>query len=216
MRPNRLPLLSAVIFLLAIEAMCQNPPTVTQEAKSSPCSNIVALAGDVKVNCSSLTPAQEKLIEGIPALLHKMLANQLDPNAVMAKLDEILKAVNPNVAPKVYMCNGLWRSAGPGLTSGGQPAMMSIQSGGDTKALDQMIRLNKAGDYAGLLKACQSSIEDTPEWLTPRLFCGLAYLATNDKVKAREMLAEFDSRTGPYYSLDGCKDISEFLHSQLK
>jgi hypothetical protein len=66
--------------------------------------------------------------------------------------------------------------------------MMSIDGGGDTKAFDQMIQLNHARDYAGLLKACQSALNDTPEWLTPRLFCGLAYLGMNDKTKARETL----------------------------
>src|SRR5580700_3438232 len=93
MRRNRLLITSAILFALASKAVGQQPPTVTQEAKSSPCSNIIALAGDVKIDCSSLTPAQQKLIEGIPGLLHKILANQLDPNVVTAKLDEILREV---------------------------------------------------------------------------------------------------------------------------
>src|ERR1035441_6716490 len=65
-------------------------PSVTQDAKNSSCSNIVALAGNVEVNCSSLTPAQKKLIESIPGLLHKIIADQLDPQVVMTKLDEII------------------------------------------------------------------------------------------------------------------------------
>jgi hypothetical protein len=53
----------------------------------------VAIAGNVSVKCSSLTPAQQKIIEGIPEVLNKILSNQLDINLVMDKLDEIAKAV---------------------------------------------------------------------------------------------------------------------------
>jgi hypothetical protein len=89
MRQNRLLILSVVLLLLTSEAIGQNPPTVTQEAKGSPCSNIVALTGDVKLNCSSLTPAQQKIIESIPDVLRKILNSQLDANAVVKKLNEM-------------------------------------------------------------------------------------------------------------------------------
>ena len=46
-------------------------------------------------------------------ILNKILANQLDPEAVMMKLDEILHAVNPNLPAKTYFCDGHWRTAGP-------------------------------------------------------------------------------------------------------
>src|SRR5438046_763360 len=82
--------------------LCQTPPSVKQEAKDSACSDIVALAGSVTLNCSALTPAQQKLIESIPAILNKILVNQLDPAVVMEKLNEILKAVNPNLPAKTY------------------------------------------------------------------------------------------------------------------
>ena len=68
----------------------QSPPNVGQESGSSPCSNIVAIAG-APVNCSNLTPQQRKMIEAIPGLLKKMLTNQLDPAAVNAALDQIKK-----------------------------------------------------------------------------------------------------------------------------
>jgi hypothetical protein len=96
MNRNPLPLLilSAALSLPTSTAIGQNPPTVTQEAKGSPCSNIVALVGDVKLDCSSLTPAQQKIIESIPAVLHKILANHLDPDAVMGKLDELARQLD--------------------------------------------------------------------------------------------------------------------------
>jgi uncharacterized membrane protein len=79
---------------MALQGFGQTKPNVTQQAKNARCSNIVALAGNVNIKCSALTPEQRKLIEGIPAVLNKILANQLDPSAVMAKLDEILAAAS--------------------------------------------------------------------------------------------------------------------------
>jgi hypothetical protein len=144
-------------------------------------------------------------------ILNKILANQLDPNAVMAKLDEILKAVNPNIPAKTYFCNGQWRTAGPGAN-----AALEINMGGDNSVFQEMIRLNNAGEYGDLLKMCVAQIHSTPEWLTPRLFCGLAYLETGDKMKAKDMLTEFDSKTGPAYKVDACKQISDHLHAVLQ
>jgi hypothetical protein len=79
---------SGALVLLCRFAWCQ-APTIKQEAKDSSCTNIVALTGNVNINCSSLTPAQRKIIDSIPALLNKIFVNQLDPEAVMTKLDEM-------------------------------------------------------------------------------------------------------------------------------
>jgi hypothetical protein len=144
-------------------------------------------------------------------ILNKILANQLDPDAVMAKLDEILKAVNPNIPSRTYFCDGKWRTAGPGAH-----AALEVNMGGDDSAYQEMVRLNNSGQYADLLTACLAQIRSTPEWLAPRLFCGLAYLGTGDKMKAKDMLREFDSRTGPAYDVGGCKQISDHLHKALQ
>ncbi|MGA2962121.1 MAG: hypothetical protein ABSD96_10640 [Candidatus Korobacteraceae bacterium] len=90
---RRGPSFFVVLIATAICSFGQTAPSVKQQARDSACSNIVALAGNVNINCSSLTPTERKLIEGIPAVLNKILANQLDPAAVMAKLDEIGKDV---------------------------------------------------------------------------------------------------------------------------
>ena len=77
-------------------AFCQSTPTpsVKQDAKNSSCSNIVALAGNVKVDCSSLTPTQKKTIESIPLLLQKILSEQVDPDALMTAVTHIESEVN--------------------------------------------------------------------------------------------------------------------------
>jgi len=84
--------LEVILALLATATYgpSQTPSTVTQKSKDSACSNIVALAGNVDVKCSSLTPAQQKIIDCIPGVLNKILSNQLDVSLVMAKLDELL------------------------------------------------------------------------------------------------------------------------------
>ncbi len=143
-------------------------------------------------------------------ILNKVLANQLDPQAVMAKLDEILKAVNPNLPTKTYFCNGQWRTAGPSASAG-----LDVTVGGDDSAFQEMIRLANSGQSGELLKACISQIQSTPEWLTPRLFCGIAYSRMGDEAKAKEMIEEFDARKGPAYKGGACLQMSDFLHSHL-
>ena len=87
--------------------------------------------------------------------------------------------------------------------------------GGDDSAFQEMVRLNNSGQYADLLKACLAQISSAPGWLTPRLFCGLAYVGTGDKTKAKEMLREFDSKTGPAYDIAACHQMSVYLHGAL-
>jgi hypothetical protein len=81
--------ISTIIVLASLSCSGQTKPTIRQHAKNSACSNIVALAGNVNINCSSLTPEQRKLINGIPDVLRKLLANQIDPKAVLVALDQI-------------------------------------------------------------------------------------------------------------------------------
>ena len=88
--------LSVLALAFGNPAFCQSTatPNVKQDAKNSSCSNIVALAGNVKIDCKSLTPAQQKLIESIPSLLNKILVRQLDPDAVRTMLENIQSQVN--------------------------------------------------------------------------------------------------------------------------
>jgi hypothetical protein len=79
---------SAFVFSLAL-AHAQNGPTVQQKSEKSTCSNIVALTGNVNLNCSSLTPEQKKILERIQVLLKKILANQSDSKALLDKIDKM-------------------------------------------------------------------------------------------------------------------------------
>lgn len=61
-------------------------PSIEQKAEKSVCANIVALTGNVNMNCSnlsSLTPAQKKALADIPEILKMALANQNYLDAIL-------------------------------------------------------------------------------------------------------------------------------------
>lgn len=206
---TRICLLCLLLMLIALPCRSQKPSTTGEATTTGPCSPAVTGNNNqFNINCQGISKEQGAKMLGI---LNKILANQLDPEAVMAKLDEILKAVNPNVPAKTYFCNGMWRTAGPGKNAG-----FEVSMGGDDKGFQEMIRLNNSKQFADLLKTCISQIQSVPEWLSPRLFCGLAYLSLGDKIKAKEMLKEFDSKTGPAYDAEPCHKISTHLHAVLQ
>ena len=93
---------------------------------------------------------------------------------------------------------------------------MEINVGGDDSAFQEMVQLNNSKKPAELLKTCLSQIQSAPDWLTPRLFCGLAYLGLGEKAKAKEMLKEFDARTGPAYDAEPCHQMSTYLRASLQ
>jgi hypothetical protein len=177
---------SLTLIVASIPGLSQTPSNIKQEAKDSACSNIVALAGNVNINCFSLTPAQRKLIEGMPAVLNKILANELDPSAVMEKLDEILHEVNPN-APKItYTFEGFKRVISPGRFSGEE------EGGGEVFL--RMASLERTHDWAGLLKVSEAQIKERPLWLTPYFEAGIANMNLGNKQKAIELLEYAEKR----------------------
>lgn len=187
-------------------------PTVKQDSKNSPCSNIVALSGTLTVNCSSLTPAQKRIIEGIPALLNKILANQLDPSAVMDKLDEILRHVNPNLPSKAYFCNGGYRTQGISANAG-----LSISMNADPDpSLQPMLDMANSQRWGDLIKSCTVQLDKNREWLTPYLLCSLGYANMNELPKAREMLKKFEDSKGPAYDSEPCTRIIDILRNGFR
>ncbi len=197
-----------LVLALFVTVPCWSQTTTTGKAATEgPCSPAVTGSNNTfTIHCGIDKKQGQKMLD----ILNKILANQLDPETVLAKLDEILKAVNPNVPAKTYFCDGRWRTAGPGPHAG-----FEVDMGGDDSAFQEMIRLNNSKQYADLLKTCLAQIHSAPEWLTPRLFCGLAYGGIGDKTKAKEMLREFDSKTGPAYDVDQCHQMSVYLHEAL-
>ncbi|MGA2900909.1 MAG: hypothetical protein ABSF40_11825 [Candidatus Acidiferrales bacterium] len=201
----------ALMFsLLVFTLPCSAQTPQTEKAQTSgPCSPAITGGNNqIRITCQGLTKEQGAKMVNI---LNTILANQLDPKVVMSKLDEILHAVNPNLLVKTYFCDGTYRQTGPAANVG-----FLVNVAGDDKAFQEMVALNNTQKWDDLLKDCLVQIESAPEWLTSRLFCGLAYQGLGNKVKAKEMLTEFDSRTGPSYSVDGCKQMSDHLHATLQ
>jgi hypothetical protein len=199
------------ILSLLVSLPCWTQTAATGRASTGgPCS--VANTGSdnkIQINCGIGREQGEKML----AILNKILANRIDSDAVMAKLDEILHAVNPNLPKKAYFCNGGWTSSGPGVNT----AMQMNTSFDEDPSLAEMIKLANAGQNEELLKACTSQIESEPDWLTPRLFCAIAYGGMANKVKAQEMLDTYNARKGPAYEGDDlCKQLSDAAHSRAK
>lgn len=202
----------SIVLVMLMCLPCWTQTTATGHASATqPCS--VANTGNgnkIQINCGIGKEQGEKVL----AILNKIVANHLDPNAVMEKLDEILRAVNPNIPTKVYSCAGGWRTVGPGASSG-----LEISLGaGDDPSFKQMIDLVNARPRKNeeLLRVCTSQIESKPEWLTPRLFCAIAYHRMGDSAKAKEMVNVYDEKKGPSY--DGnqyCQQLSSMAHSQV-
>ena len=203
-------------YILCVLLLCppfwgQAPPT-GHATSNVPCS--VANAGNdnkISINCGIGREQGQKIL----SLLNKILMDRIDPDAVMAKLDEILHAVNPNLRTKAYFCNGGWRTQGPGANA----ALQVTMDPSEDPSLKQMIDLANARprDNNELLKICGSEIESNPEWLTPRLFCALAYAGVGNSTKAKEMLDVYDSRKGPAYDENSlCQQLSNAAHSALQ
>jgi len=83
------------IWIVAIPCQAQTSQQPGDAKTTGPCSPAVAGNNNqFQINCQGITKEQGKKMLGI---LNTILTNQLDPKAVMAKLDEILKAQHPNI-----------------------------------------------------------------------------------------------------------------------
>lgn len=93
--------LALILPFAALIVFGQDVNKIKQISEKSSCSNIVALAGNVNLNCSSLTPEQEKLLKDIPIMLNKILSSR-DTNLVINKLEELRKSIDKiNSAPSM-------------------------------------------------------------------------------------------------------------------
>ena len=108
-------------------------------------------------------------------IMNRILDNQLDPDAVMKKLDEIGKDVKTirRGLYEGYDFNGAKRQHVPGRDS--------VIAGEETAIFQQMMNLMKAKDWKGLRKIADDETVKAPNWLTPYLFSGIANLNLGDK-----------------------------------
>lgn len=196
-------------MLFTIACTAQVPAATTGNAKTAAtCS--AANTGNRNhfiINCGIGKEQGQQMI----AILNKVLANQLDPTVVMAKLDEILKNINPNRAVKTYRCSGQWSTAGPG-----QNSVIEYNNGGDTSDYDVMINLANSELNSQLVDKCEALLQTKPEWLSPLLFCSVGYFRLGNIAKAKEALEKYDSRSGPAYDEPHCQEIVNDMRAKLQ
>ncbi len=161
------------------------------------------------IKCQGMTKEQaDRLspVTNILGIMNKLLENKLDPDWVAAKLQEIQKTGKPPLVGKTYFCDGMWQAGNSKSDN-----ILDTKTGGNDSAFLAMIAQLKSKRYRDLLQTCLYNLALTPDWLTPRLFCGLAYANLNEKEKAETMLSQFEAKSGPSYDDPACHDMTVLL-----
>ncbi len=165
----------ALVFLFTPLCYSQN----TQASTAVPCS--IANTGNdnkISINCGIGREQGQKML----AILNKILANQLDPDAVITKLDDIskdVKRLRRGVSSR-YDFNGVLHEQRPGITN--------TTIGDDYSAFQKMVDLHQKHDWTQLLQIAEERIKKTPDWLTPYLFSGIANANLGNKQAAIDRL----------------------------
>jgi hypothetical protein len=168
------------------------------------CSPIVTQnRGPVTIECSGVSEQmQRQLVE----VLNSILQKQLDPAAVMSKLDEIAKGMGDLKKKSIdaergivstYDFNGAKRDQ-----VGGR---ITVEAGAQVNAFQKMLTLLNAQLWQELAALCEEQIVAAPRWLTPYYFAGYAYGNLGDRDRALDRLEHVAAFAGsdPSYSKAG-------------
>ena len=90
-----------------------------------------------------------------------------DKNTVIINPD-----VNPNATVITYDFRGNRRETSPGVSK--------LVVGGLDEVFKAMVKLHDERNWNGLRELAEKQIRETPEWLTPALFSGLAHAQVGD------------------------------------
>jgi hypothetical protein len=175
-------LLYVLLALITLPCVAQ---TATGKAETTgTCSPAISGSQNrVSIDCRGVSKEEAaKMI----SILNKILSNQIDPDAVMAKLDEILKAVNPNAGQITYGFNGMRRIISPGRVQGDD---------GEMSVFARLKSLQDNHDWNRLIEESEAEIKKVPAWLTPYAFKGLAYLNLGKHDEGIKLLEYVDQRT---------------------
>jgi hypothetical protein len=163
-----------VPFLFAYELVGQ-----IQQQADGPCSVTLVGNNNQVYTCKGM---DDKVAHQILQILNRIAKNQLNPELVMAKLDEIGRDVK-NIRRGVYAgydFNGARREQRPGSNR--------VIAGEEFGRFQQMISLQKETRWAELLAVAEEQITKTPDWLTPYLFSGIANANLGRKAAAIDRL----------------------------
>ena len=166
-----------LLLALSLYGQNQNSGPATTRGTCSPANT--GNGNTFTIQCGIGQEQGRKMLE----ILNHILSNQLDPDAVMAKLNEILHAVNPNAPRVTYTLNGSTRT----ITPQGSSLVLS-----DNPVFKEIIDFDAAKDWSALATACERAMVQTPEWYTPYYFASKAYAALGQKDKAVQLLERAD------------------------
>jgi hypothetical protein len=211
-----------LIPVVLIFGISLNGTSQQTSATSSPASGETAAScsisetktkDQISIKCQGMNPEQGERVSAafnILPVMNKLLEDKLDPEVVTSKLDELTKSAARVPRVKTYFCDGMWKSGAPNSSG-----ILDTKTGGNDSEFLGMITLLEKKQYPELLTKCTANIKSTPEWLTPRLFCGLAYARLNRKVEAQAMLTEFEAKAGSTYDVPDCHDMLDVLRHWL-
>jgi hypothetical protein len=96
--------------------------------------------------------------------------------------------LNPYAPIHTYDFNGARRTSEPGKE------MLDV--GEETSVFQKIVQLQATKNWNGLRDICEEQIKKTPEWLTPYLFAGVAYMNLGEAAKATARLAYVKEKAG--------------------
>jgi len=202
--------LRTFLLLCLLPATCFAQSSATGKAETSgPCSPAVSGNNNqFKITCQGISDA---LGAQFVNLLNRISQKQLDPAAVMAKLDDIQKGVkaigeevNPN-APKItYGKNGVKRITSPGRSTVSDEAISIYNA---------LVILYDNQNWVVLREQSEEQIKERPEWFTPYVMAAIAADKLGDKPRALELAQEADEgmANSPAY-----EDLPQQVHVFLE
>jgi hypothetical protein len=98
--------------------------------------------------------------------------------------------INPEKSPyaPTYDFNGARRTIQSGIAS--------VGVGEEWTVFQKLVQLEKTKDWKELHDTCEDQIKKTPEWLTPYLFSGVAYVNLGERAKGIERLEYVKKKAG--------------------
>lgn len=174
-----------MIKVIALLALIPGVAFAAESAETfGPCSPIAPKnSGTITINCPGISQQQG---EQMLRILNKILTSPMGSNAVMEKLDEILHEVNPNAPKTTYTFAGDRRVISPGRTQ--------LVAGEMEEVFHTLGQLQKARDWEGLKALSEVQMREWPDWFTPYVFAGQAYLYLGQREKARQVLELAEKR----------------------
>jgi hypothetical protein len=182
-----------VLFVLTATYCWSQAPAIEKAETSGPCSSATTGSNNnFTIDCGIGKEKGQKML----SILNRILTKQLDPNLVMAKLEEIGKDVKKPSRGiySQYEFNGLKheQSSGECTTIVGE----------EVGVFQNMTSLFREQRWKELLSLSEDQIKKTPAWLTPYLFSGVANANLGNKSAAIERLkfVQEEAAGDPNYS----------------